>query len=218
VVLALALAGGLVWGTASLGGARAAAPDLGATDLSGDWYVLLHYTDDRSDDPTRTKFKDFGWSIRQDAAKIAWEVFPYVVFDEELELVREIAMRRHEPWSPDASALEALRTKLTVSSRAATNKKLRGSRADGFSSSKGSPGGLNTLTFSRDWEVEFAAERVRVKVTDSLSGGMSLEGLEDAIVYEILEVKNGELLGRYSEAHKRGTLRMVPSAERRVLK
>ena len=41
--------------------------NLSQVDLSGHWYVLIHYKDDRSEDPSITKFKDLAWSIDQQA-------------------------------------------------------------------------------------------------------------------------------------------------------
>ena len=37
----------------------ARAEDLSKLDLSGEWYVLLHYKDARSEDKSITDFKDF---------------------------------------------------------------------------------------------------------------------------------------------------------------
>jgi hypothetical protein len=61
---------------------------------------------------------------------------------------------------------------------------------------------------------------VTVRIVDSLSGGSAmLGGMEEASVYEIKERPSaGELRGTWSEADKSGSLRMIRSKERRVLK
>ena len=198
----------------------AAAEDLSKLDLTGEWYVLLHYKDDRSEDLSIVKFKDFAWSVKQHDKKIVWGTYPYVLFHEDLELVRRESMTSHNAWEPSPGVWSRIREKIGVSSRASTRKTLRGSRADGFESLPPMQGGsAGTITFSRDWKVTFAPERVRIQITDSLSGGGGLGGMEDSIVYEITErVADDELQGTYEESHKRGTLRMVRSEKREVVK
>ena len=77
--------------------APARADDLSKLDLTGEWYVLVHYKDARSEDKSITDFKDFGWSIEQSADKLSVEEYPYVLFDEGTEEVRRVAMRAHTP-------------------------------------------------------------------------------------------------------------------------
>ena len=199
------------------GGARA--DDLRRIDLSGEWYVLLHYSDSRSRDAGLTKFKDFAWSIEQGEAKIAWKTNPYVIFDEGTEVTRRHKMRAHEPWQPEGMVLGLLRDHMDVSSRAETSKRLRGTSEQGFRSLPAiGGGGARTLTFSRDWTVTFAQDRVAIRVVDSLGGSDLLGEMEEATLYEITEVSPGELHGSYAEGMKSGTLRMIRSKERRVVK
>ena len=202
------------------GAPRALAADLQKADLSGEWYVLLHFKDDRSEDPSVIKFKDFAWSVKQGEKKIVWTFFPYVMFTEELEAVRREAMMSHRSWEPSPGMWDRLRTRIDVSSRANQKKTLKGSNAEGFASLPPmAAAGANMITFSRDWKVTFAPDQVRVQITDSLSGGGGLDGMEDSIVYEINErIDDGEYRGIYREAHKQGTLRMVRSEKRAVVK
>ncbi len=210
----------LVLVTLCLTGSPATAEDLSKLDLSGEWYVLLHYKDDRSEDESIVKFKDFAWSVQQSDKKIVWGAYPYVLFHDALELVRREAMTSHRAWEPSPGVWERIRGRIGVSSRASTKKTLRGSRAHGFESLPPMQGGsASTITFSRDWKVRFAPDRVRIQITDSLSGAVGLGGMEDSIVYEITErVADDELHGSYEESHKQGTLRMVRSEKREVVK
>ena len=66
--------------------------DFRGFDLSGAWYVLLSFTDDRSDEGIH-KFKDFAWYIEKTARGYAIDEHPYVVFDEQTEEQRRAAMR-----------------------------------------------------------------------------------------------------------------------------
>ena len=193
------------------------AESLKSVDLSGDWYVLIHYKDSKSQNPSITKFKDFAWSIQQSADRIEWEHYPYVIFGEELELARRHAMTEHLAWEPDDATWQKIRKSIRVSSRAKTKKKLRGGIEAGYESGSTGGGGLNTLTFSRHWSVGFQDAKITVKVVDSLSGGEGLASMEEATVYEIVERKSSdELRGTWREGSRKGQLRMVRSQNRRV--
>jgi len=194
----------------------AAAEDLSELELSGEWYVLVHWKDDRSEDKSLTKFVDFAWSIKHEEKKIAWENFPYVMFHEDLEVVRRDAMRNHKPWEPTPGLWKRIRKSIRVSPRAAANKTLRGSREKGYASLPAmGAAGANMISFTSDWKVSFAPEKITIQITDSLSGGSGLEGVADSTVYEITErVAEDELAGHYSEPHKQGSFRMVRSRER----
>jgi hypothetical protein len=215
----------LVLAALALPGARVRAEDappsdLSRADLSGSWYVLIHYKDAQSEDKSITKFKDFAWTIEQTANTLTWEHYPYVMFPEDAELVRRQAMRGHTTWEPDAAQWAQLKTVLDVSSRALTRKRLTGSVAEGWKSlAPLGSGGLNTMSFARNWDVSMKPDKISIVIVDSLSGASGLGGIEEATTYEIRErVADGELRGTYEEGSKRGTFRMVRSAERRVVK
>ncbi len=193
--------------------------DFRQLDLSGEWYVLIHYQDQRSEDKSITKFKDFAWSIRQTPEGLVWESYPYVLFNEELELIRRHAMLEHLPWEPDPGVWDQIRQTIRVSARAMTQKRLRGSQEEGYKSKPPRAGGLGTLTFSRDWDVTFSESQIRIQVVDSLSGTQGLVGMEEATVFEIGErVAPDELRGRWREGSRQGSFRMVRARERKVVK
>ena len=195
--------------------------DLSKLDLGGDWYVLIHYKSDRSEDRSITKFKDLAWTIEQSPNTLTWEEYPYVMFDENTELVRRHAMVKHLPWEPEDSVLSKLRSHVDVSSRAMKRKRMKGNFEKGFRSLPPlMSGGLNILTFTRTWTVVFEPEKVRVQVIDSLASGSEAIGeIEGATVFEITEkVGENEYRGRYAADSRRGTFRMLRSSERRVVK
>ena len=193
--------------------------DFRRLDLSGEWYVLIHYKDDRSQDKSITKFKDFAWSIQQTPGRLIWEAYPYVLFSDELELIRRHAMLEHLPWEPDEGVWKRIREKIDVSSRAMTKKRLRGSVQEGFRSKPLRAAGMGTLTFSRDWDVTFSESQIRIQVVDSLSGTQGLAGMEEATVFEIRErVAPDQLRGQWREGSRQGSFRMVRARERKVVK
>ncbi len=194
----------------------AQASDLSALDLSGEWYVLVHFRDDRSEEASIEKFDDFAWSIQHSDGKLRLKNFPYVMFTEEQERVRREAMRQHRHWAPTPGMWGRIQKSIKVSSRAASTKTLRGSRGQSYESLPPMGGGsANTISFTRDWKISFSPERIEIRITDSLSGGMGMEGMEDSIFYVVTEqAADGDLRGTYREPHKKGTFRMVRSAKR----
>lgn len=197
-----------------------AAPDFRKLDLSGDWYVLIHYKDTRSEDRSITQFRDFAWSIQQSAGRMVWEKYPYVIFDDATELQRRHAMMEHLPWEPNGRQWKSIGESLGVSSRAMTRKRLSGSVEKGFRSQPAQAlGGANLLTFSRAWHVSFEESRIRIEIIDSLSGTDGLAGMEEATVFVIDQQPGpGELRGSWRESSKQGTLRVVRTRERKLLK
>ena len=112
----------------------ALAEDLSNLDLGGEWYVLLHYKDAKSEDKSITKFKDFAWSIRQRADALEIDEYPYVLFDEGTEEIRRASMRGHKPWQPEGLVLDELSKHVDVSTRAMRSKSLAGSTKSGMKS------------------------------------------------------------------------------------
>jgi hypothetical protein len=207
----------LVWIVPLRGAGAEGAPPL--LDLSGEWYVIVHYRDGRGPEAEGVHFRDFAWSIEQGERELLVRSYPYVVFDDELEEVRKAYMRAAESWDPDPATLARLRRELTVSPRAATRERLVGSREAGFRSPPSTAGaGANTLTFTRDWSVSFDPGRVRVQIDDALGGSAGLEEMRETALYEIRDrIDPGELRGVYREGALEGTFRMLRSRERRVV-
>ena len=212
----------LLAGCAWLAGATIArGADLSDLSLAGEWYVLIHYKDARSEDKSITKFKDFAWSIRQEPTKLEIDEYPYVIFDEGSEEIRRAAMRGHKPWEPEGMVLDALRQHVDVSSRAMRSKQLEGSTKTGMKSPEPAAStGAATMSFVRNWDVTWSPAVVKISIVDSLVGRErgarrhgGGRGLRD----------QGAAVARRAARHlergdRSGSLRMIRSKERRVLK
>jgi hypothetical protein len=218
IELCLAAAVTLLVATSSATQARA--EDFSKLDLSGEWYMLVHYKDGSSEDKSITNWKDYGWSIQQDAKGLTVEEFPYVFFDEGTEEVRRAAMRGHNPWQPEGPILDGLREHLDVASRASRKKSLSGDFASGMKSEAGGAAKSGTMGYTHNWQITWAPASVQIKVTDSLGGGSPMLGdMEEASIYTIqARPSPDELTGTWTEGDKSGTLRMIRSKERRVVK
>ena len=194
--------------------------DFTAFDPTGDWYVLLRYTDDRSEEGVQ-HFKDFAWHIEKTSRGYAIDEHPYVIFDEQTEEQRRAAMRGHTGWIPEGLVLERLHESVDVASRATRTKRVSGSLEKGFKSGEAGAGsGAMSMTFSRDWTLEFSKERLRVQIIDSLSGSDDMLGeMEEAIVYELDQrVSEREFTGPYREGHKKGTVTLIRADQRTIVK
>jgi hypothetical protein len=193
-------------------------PGLSAVDLSGDWYVLVHYKDEDSVDKSVARFRDFVWSIEQTRNSMAIEEYPNVIFSEDQELYRKAAMQEDVAWEPDPATWARIREELRVKSSATTRKRLTGGAEEGYSSLPAlGTGGFRTMTFESAWRVTFKREAIRIEIVDSLSGG-GLEGMEGSTVFDVLErPRDDELRGRYTRDTFHGTFRMVRSKGRRVV-
>jgi hypothetical protein len=198
-------------------GEAAAAAGLQDADLSGHWYILVHYKDDRSKDKSITKFKDMAWSIEQTENKIALKAYKYVFLPNEGdELARRNSMTNHLPWEPDERIWSDIREAVYVGARGSKSKTLYGSRASGFRTKSGSSMGIQTLTFTQDWTIRFEENQIVVEVEDSLSGSGGLAGMDEMIVFRLTErVADDEFRGRYDSPTHHGKLWMVRAKNRR---
>jgi hypothetical protein len=196
--------------------ASSSAEDLSSIDLTGHWYILIHYKDDRSQDKSITKFKDVVWSIEQGENKIKITSYPYVFFSEADELIRRNNMMNHIAWKPDERIWGEIREYVRTSQRGSKVKTLRPSGDQVFESNADGGGfGMNTLTFTQNWKLTFAQEQIKVEITDSLSGSSGLAGMDETILYELQKrVAEDEFHGKYDEPTKHGKLWMVRSKQR----
>ncbi|HTO68689.1 MAG TPA: hypothetical protein VMR31_02420 [Myxococcota bacterium] len=209
-----------LWIAFSTLGGPARAGDLAKLDLTGEWYVLVHYKNAKSEDKSISDWKDLGWSMVQTGDSLTVQEFPYVMFDEGTEEVRRADMRGHKPWQPEGAVLDNLKAHMDVSSRAKTDKKLTGSVAAGMKSEAAGPAKSGTVSFSRNWTVTWAPDKVRIQIVDALGGGNSMLGeMSEAAIYDVTaEPAEGELTGTFTEGDKSGSLRMIRAKERRVVK
>ncbi len=185
-------------------------------DLSGHWYVLIHYEDERSEDESVKRYKERLWSIDQAEKRIKIDEFPVVIFPEAVDEARQrLHGMTHYFWEPDAALWASIREKVVVSPRDVRKKLLKGSKEDGFRSAKPRPmGGLNTLSFSRNWTLLFSETKIRIEILDSLSGSAGLEGMDETMVFEIRERDDDEYRGKWDEGPLHGTFRMVRTGKR----
>jgi len=165
----------------------AAAPAASAVDLTGTWYVLVHYKDDASGKPDALRWEDRIWTFEHRGDELVWKEYPIVVFQDDdgrFERSRTGYSRVVGAWEPNATQRAQIESGLEVNTRGSKEKVLRGSDAAG------------KPVFLRN---------------ESL-GSAAMESLEGGTRYETQSVAEGgsELAGSFErDGSRHGTFRMV---------
>jgi hypothetical protein len=187
-------------------------------DLSGTWYVLVHYRDAASAHPDRERWEDRIWVFARESADLSWSEHPIVIFEDETGRFERASSgqsaRTLRFWQPNPAQRADIADGLQVASRGARQKTLRGSDAEGWASKPArSTGSASALTYSEIWRVEFASELPVFERSDFMTGALS-ESLEGRTRYATESVREGGalLVGSYErDGTRRGTFRMMRS-------
>ena len=147
-------------------------------DLTGTWYVLVHYRDADSPDPEFEFWEEKIWVFEQNDARLKWTEYGIVVFHsnrgrfESLTSGRKV--RAEGPWYPDTDQLGEITKGLEVNSRGARNKSLRGSAARGYRTSGSMQrDSFSVIGFSETWEVDQLTGDPVFRLTDVMDSGRS---------------------------------------------
>ena len=207
----------LLAGLLLLGAPRPASAQL---DLAGTWHVLVHYTDQNTANPDRMRWDDRVWELeRKGNDRLAWIEYPIVVFSDETGRFERRATGQHArvlgAWEPNDGQLANIRRGLKINTRGVTEKRLRGSDEQGWSTSgRARRGSASVLTFEKSWRIEDPTGLPRFIQEDTLGGAGGTEA-EGVTRYETTEVEpDGSLLrGSFDrDGTRRGTFVMRRSA------
>ncbi len=200
----------------------AAAPPL---DLSGTWYVLVHYRDSESPNPDRVHWEDRIWVFERQGDTLEWKDYPIVVFDDESGRFEQLGGNRASrvlgPWEPNPGQQAEIARGLQYNTRGSKTKTLHGSDAAGWRS--GTPQAApsaSVLTYSETWSIEGLPSKPAFLRDDSLSGGRA-ESLEGRTQYRTEEISpdGNELRGSFDrDGTRRGTFRMTRSGVAQVVR
>jgi hypothetical protein len=216
---ALALLCGVVMAWLA-GPARAA-----SLDLTGTWYVLVHYQDSESPHPERVHWEDRLWVFERKGDTLEWKDYPIVVFDDESGRFEQLggnrAARVLGPWEPNPGQQAEIARGLQFNTRGSKSKTLRGSDAGGWRSgaAQAAPS-ASVLTYSETWSIEGLPSKPVFERDDALSGGRA-ETLEGRTRYQTEEISpdGNELRGRFDrDGTRRGSFRMMRSGVAQVVR
>ena len=187
-------------------------------DLLGTWYVLVHYKDDNAPNPEQERWEDRVWVFEKKGRRLKWTEYPIVVFEDdsgrfERRGTGQYARILHS-WEPSESQRADIRNGLQVNSRGSKIKTLRGSDADGWSSSRQmSAASASVVTYQEVWTIEGLPSRPVFRRADMMGGGRtdSMEGLTE---YATVEVKGNTLRGTFDrDGTRHGTFTMMRSGD-----
>ena len=215
----------------SAGGAAPAeeAPVGGAAvDLTGTWFVLIHYRDEATANPDLDRWEDKVWVFESKASRLHWTEYPIVVFRNPTGRFEARAGNRRarvlDKWEPDEGQRLEILDGPRVNSRGSKTKSLRKSAEGGFES----VGGLraqsaSVIGYYERWSIAEPASRPVFTRDDILgSGGIGgrAEGMEGRTQYQTTAVEDGgaTLRGIYArDENRRGTFRMIRAGSVRGL-
>ena len=132
-------------------------------DLSGQWYVLIHYRDLGGAELGPVLWDDEVWRFAQGPTGIRWTRYPHVAFEDETGRVERLSSgeegRTTGPWRPNQSQRSEIEAGLELDDFERTEKWLRGS-AKGDYRSQASPrsASASAVSFVAEWSIASKAE------------------------------------------------------------
>ncbi len=200
-----------------------------AFPIEGLWYVLIHYTDDHSGDPTRWHWEDHLWVIERDGKRLRWRDYPLVVFEDDegrFERVGNNPMTRTTgAWEPNPAQREQIRAGLHVNDRGLRTKTLypaeegeAPAQGEGrllWSSAEATRShSVSTITFSSTWQIAQVGSHPIFSWDDLLASARS-ESMEGRTEFRAEEAAaEGVVQGRFErDGVRHGRFRLYPTAD-----
>jgi murein DD-endopeptidase MepM/ murein hydrolase activator NlpD len=171
-------------------GPAVAAPEL---DLAGTWHVLVHYTDKNTANPDIRRWDDRVWAFTRKGRKLQWVEYPIVVFGDESGRFERRATGQHArvlgAWEPNEGQLANIQAGLKINTRGVTDKTLRGSDEEGWSTEgRRRRTSAMVITYQKSWQIEDAGTLPRFIQEDTMES-MDGEEAEGSTRYETTAVE-----------------------------
>lgn len=174
-----------------------------AIDVTGTWFVLIHYSDPESAHPEATRWKDLVWVFARKGTRLEWTEYSIVVFEDPTGRFEAIAgnprSRVLKGWKPTLAQLETLEKGPRVNPRGSRVKTLSGSDARGWRSSGRRPQmSASVMGYHETLSIEELAGLPVFKRSDSVGRGHS-EQAGGTTRYQVTEVRldGSRLVGLY---------------------
>jgi hypothetical protein len=184
-----------------------------SVDLTGTWYVLVHYKDDTSGKPDAMRWEDHVWVFSRSGDKLEWKDYPIVVFQDDegrFERTSRHFSRVIAAWEPNPGQLAQIHAGLEINERGSKKKTLAGSDAAGWKSlASAQAQGANYVTYTETWGVKDAAGKPVFLRNESL-GSSDMGSMEGGTVFKTESVSADELRGSFErDGTRHGTFRML---------
>ena len=182
-------------------------------DLSGTWYVLIHYKDDVSGNPDVLRWEDRVWVFERNGDRLEWKDYPIVVFEDDegrFERSRSGYSRVLGGWEPSPGQLAQIQSGLEINERGSKRKTLTGSDAAGWKSlASAQPQGARYVTYTETWGIKDAAGKPVFLRNESL-GSSDMGSMEGGTVFKTESTGAAELRGSFErDGTRHGTFRMT---------
>ena len=191
-----------------------------ALDLTGTWYVLIHYQDPETANPEAMRWKDLVWVFTRKGNRLEWTEFPLVVFEDQTGRF-ENRQRILGAWRPNPEQLETIQNGPRVNERGSRAKTLRGSDAQGWSSSRRAPRrSANVMSYEETVEIKNLGTLPLFERSDQVGSGVISED-GGATRYQVMEIKPGQrrMVGQYErDGRLKGTFELRRTQAVRGLK
>ncbi len=185
-------------------------------DILGAWYVLIHYRDEHTANPTADRWLDLVWVFSMKGSRLEWQEYPLVVFEDAAGRFEPIPgnprARSLRAWEPNRAQLAVIDGGPHVNPRGAKAKTLKGSPERGWRTvdRPSASAGVNMVGYTEKLRIEDPTGLPVFTRSDTLGNAYKSSG-EGRTVYETTEVRNGgdTLIGRYDrDGHRRGVFRL----------
>ncbi len=186
------------------------------SELLGDWYLLVHYTDAASESPERRLWQDRIWRIERSGSRIRWTIFPRVDLRDATGRRETLASgegaRSRGAWSPNEEQMAEIRAGLRMDPLGSRSKTLR-LRPDGAGVSLGDlhSSRVSVLGYHERWAIVPSQSGPIFSREDSMGSGRT-QAVRAATRFSTLSISpdGNQLRGEYlSDGDLRGEFRLI---------
>jgi hypothetical protein len=184
-------------------------------DLTGAWYVLVHYRDARSAQPELPQWEDRLFVFEREGEGLRFRDYPNVRFDNgagRFERLGGEAARVLAFWEPNEAQRAEIERGLEVDARGATSKLLVRSERGYATAPARTPESLRFVGFETAVELDLAGAAPSLVVSDRLGSAAVASGLQGTTAYrgERVSPDGRTIEGRYArDGRLEGRFRLV---------
>jgi hypothetical protein len=195
------------------------------SELEGTWFLVIHFTDENTNNPDSTRWLDRVWRFSMKGSRLLWTEYPIVVIEDTTGRFEAIPgnprSRVLEGWEPNSAQYQDLKAGPRVNTRGSKSKSLKGSDTKGWKSTgRNNVASASVVGYQENWSILGAAGK-RVFAFDEIFGNAAKGSAEGQTIYSEVEIKSdgSEVRGKYERDGTRiGTFRMFRTKNIRALK
>lgn len=191
-----------------------------ARDWLGDWYVLIHYSDETEDSPGELQWDDEIWRIEPEGPGLRWTIFPHPEFRDPSGRWQTWPSgeegRSSGAWDPRPRQLDEIAKGLAHAAQDERSKRLRAASGGNWVSvGRRQASSASQIGYFERWRIESAPPGPVFEREAAMASGRTL-GVEATTRFVTRERIAGgrELRGDYTrQGEHRGSFRMLRMGE-----